>query len=77
MDEDILYILSKLNTSERNAILNLLNKTDKDKRDLRNIQIDDKIYNIPFPVYDLIDNLTLQIKELSSFYTNSSIEDPN
>lgn len=57
-----LEILSKLTESEQSCILEMISNSTTD---LTPIEINDIVYEIPFPVYDLIDNLALQIKEMS------------
>lgn len=70
--EKELKILSKLSKSDQACILKLISKSTQN---LTPIEIDNIVYEIPSPVYKLIDNLAIQIKELSSI--NSFSEDIN
>jgi len=57
-----LEILSKLTKDEQSSILKMISDSTFN---LTPIEIDSVVYEIPFPVYDLIDNLAIQIKEMS------------
>ena len=70
--EKELGILSKLSQDDQQSILNLISNS---MHNLTPIEIDDTVYEIPTPVYKLIDNLAVQIKELSKLYTCSSSSD--
>lgn len=63
-------ILNKLNESEQTTILSLISRSSTD---LHPIEIDGLSYQIPNKVYDLIDNLALQIKELASYRDSNFI----
>jgi len=55
-------ILNKLTKDEQASVLKMISDSTSN---LTPIEIDNVVYEIPFPVYDLIDNLALQIKEMS------------
>ena len=65
-------ILSKLTAEEQVSILSIISRSTYD---LSPIEIDDVVYQIPETVHDLIDNLALQIKELSTL--DGDISKPN
>ena len=67
--EKELNILRKLSQDDQQSILNLISNS---MHNLTPIEIDNTVYEIPTPVYKLIDNLAVQIKELSKLYTSSS-----
>jgi hypothetical protein len=71
MQKDI-EILSKLTAEEQISILEIISRSASD---LSPIEIDDVVYQIPDTVHDLIDNLALQIKELSTL--DGDISKPN
>ena len=71
MQKDI-EILSKLTAEEQISILEIISRSASD---LSPIEIDDVVYQIPDTVHDLIDNLALQIKELSTL--DGDISRPN
>ena len=71
MQKDI-AILGKLTAEEQVSILEMISKSTSD---LSPIEIDDIVYQIPYIVHDLIDNLALQIKELSTL--DGDISKPN
>ena len=54
-------ILGKLTMEEQESILKMISYSTSD---LSPIEIDDIVYQIPYIVHDLIDNLALKIKEL-------------
>ena len=56
-----LEILSKLTKDEQSSILKMISDSTFN---LTPIEIDSVVYEIPFPVYDLIDNLVIQVQEL-------------
>lgn len=58
-----LKILNKLTEDEQSCILQMISNSTIE---LTPIEINNVVYEIPFPVYDLIDNLASQIKEMSS-----------
>jgi hypothetical protein len=55
-------ILEKLTKEDQSSILSMISSSTSN---LTPIEIDSVVYEIPFPVYDLIDSLALQIKEMS------------
>ena len=65
-------ILGKLTMEEQESILKMISYSTSD---LSPIEIDDIVYQIPDTVHDLIDNLALQIKELSTL--DGDISRPN
>lgn len=65
---DHIEILNKLTAEEQSCILKMISDSTSG---LTPIEIDDVVYEIPSPVYELIDNLALQIKEISLSYTNT------
>ena len=65
-------ILGKLTMEEQESILKMISYSTSD---LSPIEIDDIVYQIPDIVHDLIDNLALQIKELSTL--DGDISKPN
>ena len=65
-------ILGKLTMEEQESILKMISYSTSD---LSPIEIDDIVYQIPYIVHDLIDNLALQIKELSTL--DGDISRPN
>jgi|TARA_R100001244_G_scaffold8172_1_gene10443 hypothetical protein len=65
-------ILGKLTMEEQESILKMISYSTSD---LSPIEIDDIVYQIPYIVHDLIDNLALQIKELSTL--DGDISKPN
>ena len=65
-------ILGKLTMEEQESILKMISYSTSD---LSPIEIDDIVYQIPDTVHDLIDNLALQIKELSTL--DGDISKPN
>ncbi len=71
MQKDI-EILSKLNAEDQVSILEIISRSTSD---LSPIEIDDAVYQIPSAVHNLIDNLALQIKELSTL--DGEITNPN
>ena len=71
MQKDI-EILCKLTAEEQISILEIISRSASD---LSPIEIDDVVYQIPDTVHDLIDNLALQIKELSTL--DGDISKPN
>ena len=71
MQKDI-EILSKLTAEEQISILEIISRSASE---LSPIEIDDVVYQIPDTVHDLIDNLALQIKELSTL--DGDISKPN
>tara|TARA_R100000656_G_scaffold13152_1_gene13619 strand:- start:6786 stop:7001 length:216 start_codon:yes stop_codon:yes gene_type:complete len=54
--------LGKLTKDEQSLLLAMISNSS---HELTHIEIDDVTYQIPVPVSNLIDNLALQIKELS------------
>ena len=54
--------LGKLTKDEQSLLLAMISNSSYE---LTHIEIDDVTYQIPLPVSNLIDNLALQIKELS------------
>tara|TARA_R110002020_G_scaffold250234_1_gene464313 strand:+ start:332 stop:547 length:216 start_codon:yes stop_codon:yes gene_type:complete len=54
--------LGKLTKDEQSLLLAMISNSSYE---LTHIEIDDVTYQIPVPVSNLIDNLALQIKELS------------
>tara|TARA_Y100001938_G_C8060960_1_gene417201 strand:- start:425 stop:637 length:213 start_codon:yes stop_codon:yes gene_type:complete len=58
-------ILEKLTKEEQEKLLTMVSDSSSD---LAPIEIDSIIYQIPIPVHKLIDNLALQIKELSGMH---------
>ena len=71
MQKDI-EILGKLTAEEQVSVLEIISRSTSD---LSPIEIDDIVYQIPYIVHDLIDNLALQIKELSTL--DGDISKPN
>ena len=71
MQKDI-EILGKLTAEEQVSVLEIISRSTSD---LSPIEIDDVVYQIPDTVHDLIDNLALQIKELSTL--DGDISKPN
>ena len=65
-------IISKLTAEEKSSILEIISRSASD---LSPIEIDDIVYQIPDAVHDLIDNLAMQIKELSTL--DGDISRPN
>jgi len=65
-------ILGKLTMEEQESILKMISRSTSD---LSPIEIDNIVYQIPDTVHDLIDNLALQIKELSTL--DGDISKPN
>jgi hypothetical protein len=65
-------IISKLTAEEQSSILEIISRSASD---LSPIEIDDIVYQIPDAVHDLIDNLAMQIKELSTL--DGDISRPN
>jgi hypothetical protein len=65
-------IISKLTAEEQSSILEIISRSASD---LSPIEIDDVVYQIPDAVHDLIDNLAMQIKELSTL--DGDISRPN
>jgi|TARA_R100001244_G_C5121672_1_gene123653 hypothetical protein len=65
-------IISKLTAEEQSSILEIISRSASD---LSPIEIDDIVYQIPDAVHDLIDNLAMQIKELSTL--DGDISKPN
>ena len=65
-------IISKLTAEEQSSILEIISRSASD---LSPIEIDDVVYQIPDAVHDLIDNLAMQIKELSTL--DGDISKPN
>ena len=62
---DIIDSLSGLSEEDIEKALNKL--SNNNSSDTISIEIDGVVYDIPLPVQYLIDNLALQIKELSSY----------
>ena len=60
---DAIDALGKLTKDEQDSLLAMISDSSFE---LTHIEIDDVTYQIPMPVYKLIDNLALQIKELSA-----------
>ena len=65
-------IISKLTAEEQSSILEIISRSASD---LSPIEIDDIVYQIPDAVHNLIDNLAMQIKELSTL--DGDISRPN
>jgi hypothetical protein len=65
-------ILNKLTVEEQEFILDMISRSSSN---LSPIEIDDVVYQIPDTVHDLIDNLSMQIKELSTL--NGDVTEPN
>lgn len=59
-------VIDALTNLSEEDIENALEQISKQSGDTIPIEIDGMIYNIPLPVQYLIDDLALQIKELSS-----------
>jgi len=62
---DIIDSLSDLSEEDIEKALN--NLSNNNSSDTISIEIDGVVYDIPLPVQYLIDNLALQIKEMSSY----------
>jgi len=62
---DIIDSLSDLSEEDIEKALNKL--SNNNSSDTISIEIDGVVYDIPLPVQYLIDNLALQIKEMSSY----------
>jgi hypothetical protein len=62
---DIIDSLSGLSEEDIEKALNKL--SNNNSSDTISIEIDGVVYDIPLPVQYLIDNLALQIKEMSSY----------
>jgi|TARA_Y100001951_G_scaffold101541_1_gene106603 hypothetical protein len=59
-------VIDALTNLSEEDIENALEQISKQSGDTIPIEIDGMVYNIPLPVQYLIDDLALQIKELSS-----------
>ena len=62
---DIIDSLSGLSEEDIEKALNQI--SNNNSSDTISIEIDGVVYDIPLPVQYLIDNLALQIKEMSSY----------
>ena len=62
---DIIDSLSGLSEEDIEKALNKI--SNNNSSDTISIEIDGVVYDIPLPVQYLIDNLALQIKEMSSY----------
>ena len=62
--------LEKLPQADQDSLLAMISNSSFN---LTHIEIDDTVYQIPVPVSQLIDNLALQIRELSVIGKDSTL----